>query len=386
MEVLFLKSDHVEVRRIAECHLPLLETLGDTRQLSFALSFYSLALGNADELTKAEAVAQRAVDMAERVGDVRARAYASIPLLSWAQIMHRHPLDVAKQHGERLLKDSKACGDNYALNCAYFCLASEYIRRGLPNQARDWAQTLLDSGRERGDPRALGLAYWMLSWVETLEENYQAAIWNAEQAMQAVVTPYDRIIAAAMKASAEILHDRVEQGFEQIQQLRKRAREIGLLYFEQEMQPIEAIGMMRMGRIRAGLRSLESSISARKSAGDRSGAMWRRRALAEIYVAMLTGRELPAFRVVLKNLGILVWVKVFGVRRVQSLLNEAGGNEHIQEYSTFRAHQYMLQGLLWKLQKQPSRARDLLEKARTIAESQSAGSMIRKINTALSTL
>src|SRR4051812_18220182 len=112
--------------------------MGDTAQLAFALTFYSLALGNADELIRAEAIAQRAFDIAERIGDARARIYASIPLLSWSQILRRHSLDQAKRLGKQLLRDCTAVADNYALNCAYFCLSSDYVYRGLPNEARGW--------------------------------------------------------------------------------------------------------------------------------------------------------------------------------------------------------------------------------------------------------
>ncbi|MBV8588639.1 MAG: AAA family ATPase, partial [Acetobacteraceae bacterium] len=274
LEVIHLKSDHMEVRRIAERYLSRLESMGDTSQLVFALTFYSLALGVADELVPAEAVAHRALETAERIGDDRARAYAAIALLSWSHPLRRYPLDVAQGMAERLLRDSMAAADNYAINGAYFCLSSEYVHRGLFKQARGWAYKLLDAGRERGDPRALGMAYWVLSWIDCLDTNYEDAIRNAEHSMQAAVTPIDRFYGAAIKASAEVLQDRPEKALAQLQAMSRYAVEKGLSYFDSQIQFCVGIGLVRTGGVREGLRLLERSISERESRCDYSGALW----------------------------------------------------------------------------------------------------------------
>lgn len=280
-----------------------------------------------------------------------------------------------------MLGDSIAAADNHAINCAYYCLASEYLHRGLPNEAREWARALMAAGRKRGDPRALGMAFWVLGWIDAMDEDFEGAVRNAEEAMRAAVTPQDRAFSGAIKASAKILHDRVDEGVAELQQLRDWARESGSRYLENELDIGMGLGLLRTGRIGEGIRLIERSMSVRDAVGDRFGVLERRGMLVKIYLEMLTGGERPPLGVVLRNLGVILWVKLFGARRVEKLLE--GGEELFDEGSTFRAHYLLSRGLLCKIRRQHNRAKEHLEKARVIAQSQHSTGTVKRIDAAL---
>ena len=102
--------------------------------------------------------------------------------------------------------------------------------------------------------------------------------------------------------------------------------------------------------------------------------------LSEIYLEMLSGKETPPFRVVLRNLKTIIGAQLFGRQRVLTLLKKAGSYEQLSERGTIRARIEMDLGLLYKIKKKPDLARRHLTRARAAAEIQNAASMIKKID------
>ena len=76
LNILYEKSAFLEIKRVAERYMPQLEAMGDTAQLVFTLYFHALALSGCNEFTACEALSKKANDVAERVGDLKAKSYA----------------------------------------------------------------------------------------------------------------------------------------------------------------------------------------------------------------------------------------------------------------------------------------------------------------------
>ena len=143
--------------------------MGDTAQLVFAMYFHALGLAGCNEFSACEAVSRKALEVAERIGDLKAKTYAMNGILHASVFLARHSLETMERMGAECLALSKRLGDNSALNYAYWNIALDYTFRGLTREAREWALKLLDAGRERDDRRALGIAHLMLSHDRSIQ-------------------------------------------------------------------------------------------------------------------------------------------------------------------------------------------------------------------------
>lgn len=386
LETLFLKTDLPELMLLANRHLPMLEAMGDTTQLASALFFLSHAQCIGCDFHAAAATARRALEVAERIGDAKAIGRARTALLFCASAAAETPLDLAQKEARETLAEAERAGDTYIINWAYWNIAWDYLARGLMQEAEKWARRLVSSGRERDDGRALGLAYWTLAWIDVVNGRYDGAILNADECLGAAVTPWDEVIGAIAKATAE-LFNRDVQGLTRIQELRRWSKKHGTRYADGAMEGALAVGLVLSGRVGEGIRLLESAIAARDADGFRTMAAWNRITLAEIYLEILTARERPPMRIIVRNLSTLMGSMLFGARRAEALLEKAAAHEQLHERGALRARINMDLGLLYKLKRQPGRARTFLEMARASPELQVlSASLVGKIDAALGEL
>lgn len=380
LEALFLRSDFPEAVRVAERYMSRLEDIGETPQLVFALYFYSMTLAQQCEFRRGELLGKRAFDIAERIGDVRARAYARIALMLSPMVLGRYSYEDVQRMGADGLADSKRSGDESILNWAYWIIAWDCFGRGLMTEARNWASELIVAGGEREDRRALSFGYWVVAWVHLFEARYDEAIAAARECQRNAVTPFDQDVSAAAEATAMILQGQVQEGLAKIQELRRRTSARGWLYLDSGAHGPAGVGLAMCGHIAQGIRLLEDSIAIADACGSHTAAAWNRITLAEIYIEMLSGKQMPALRVILRNLRTIVGAQLFGRQRVLTLLEKAGSYEQLSERGTIRARIEMDIGLLYKIKNNPDLARKHLTRARVAAEIQRAAAMIEKID------
>ena len=91
-------------------------------------------------------------------------------------------------------------------------------------------------------------------------------------------------------------------------------------------------------------------------------------------------------RIIVRNFWALMGAMMFGANRAEELLKKAAAHKQLHEQGALQARIKMDLGLLFKHKKQPGRARDFLEKARSPAELQGATSLLSKIDAALAEL
>jgi len=149
--------------------------------------------------------------------------------------------------------------------------------------------------------------------------------------------------------SKPTLFNRDVQGLTRIQELRRWSSEHGTKYADVAMEGALAVGLVLSGRVSDGIKFLESAIAARDADGFRSMAAWNRVTLAEIYLEILTARERPPMRIIVKNLWTFLASMLFGARRAEELLEKAAAHEQLH----VRARINMDLGLLYKLKRQP---------------------------------
>ena len=386
VHILYEKSDFLELKRAAERYLPRLEAMGDTAQLVFAMYFHALGLAGRNEFRACEAVSRKALEVAERIGDLKAKTYAMNGILHASVFLACHSLETMERMGAECLALSKSVGDNSALNYAYWNIALDYTFRGLTREAREWALKLLNAGRERDDRRALGIAHLMLSMIDLFNGNRHEALTNANDGIRSAVTPLERRMSATVRASALILLGHVHEGLVDLLEATDSASETGHGQMVAFGTIFVGIGYVLAGRISEGIQLLESAITTYDARGEDLIATYTKNSLAEIYLEMLTSRARPPLSVILKNVVMILRVKFIGMRRIEVLLEQAARNPHLDERGVIRARINMNMGLLHKLKKEPNLARQYLEKARAPAEHHGATFFLSKIDAALSEL
>jgi tetratricopeptide (TPR) repeat protein len=386
LQVMLLKGNNPELTRVADRYMPMLEAMGDTPQIALALYFYCLVLANKCDFRTAEALAKRNLEIAGRLGDARARAYARTADLYVSSILARYSLEEAARMGTELIADCNIARDGYILNWAHFAVAFDHMSRGLMSDARNWAWRLMADGRERDDRRAIGMAHWLLCWVNIVDARYEDAIANAEESLRTAISPVDRNAALAGSATASVLLGHATDGPAQLEEVKRWTAETDFLYLERAMTGGIAAAYVLTGRLKEGIALLERVIDASDKNGDRGNAWWNRVFLAEIYIEILASQQQVALGVLLKNFGVILRGKLFGARLARALLEEAGQEPRLHDQGTLRARINTDLGLLHKITKQRGLARQYLEKARGPAELQGAVLMVGKIDAALAEL
>jgi tetratricopeptide (TPR) repeat protein len=319
IHILYEKSAFLEIKRVAQRYMPQLEAMGDTAQLVFAMYFHALGLAGCNEFSACEALSRRALEVAERLGDLKAKTYAMNGILHASVFLAQDSLENMERMGAECIALSRRLGDNSALNYAYWNVALNYAFRGLMREAREWTLKLLDDGRERDDRRALSIAHSILAMIELFIGNYHEAARHSEECLRTAVTPFERRMGAITKASAEIFLGDVEGSLVRLLEAISIASQTGWRQMVAFGTLAAGIAHVLAGRIDRGIRLLENAISAYDARGEILYATVYKFSLAEIYLEMLTSRARPPISAIVKNLGMIFRVKFSGVRRTEAL-------------------------------------------------------------------
>ena len=274
LQVLYLRGDLLSLRDAAERYIPRLQAFGDTPQLVFALYFHCMLLEHFCEFRLAEGKAHLALDIAQRVGDVRAQAYALSALFFCSTVLGRYSLDVAERKGAAMLDICEQADDRYILNWAYWSIAWDYVCRGLTKKAHVWAVRLMDAGKRRRDDRAVGMAHWTLAWIDIQDLRFSDAMLNAERSLKAAATPFDRTAGTIVRATGLLLEGRLHEGLAQLLALKRWATDNGWLYSASGIDFAAGPALAAIGRVGEGIRMLEAGIVACDASGSRALASW----------------------------------------------------------------------------------------------------------------
>jgi class 3 adenylate cyclase len=383
LETLMLKGDYRDAGNIARKFMPFIRGAGESPDLVVASYYQALSLAQNFELRLAHDLMVEALTVADRLGDGRARAYARCGLLQCRIRLGLDSLEDADRMKAQLLEDSRRFGDTFIRNASFYFASWDYCYRGLVKEARETAMRLFASGRERNDPRAIGLAHWILGWTDVIGGAPEAALAQAEECLRAAIAPFDRLQGEIIRTISIILLGRWREGLERLDALNSEFERLGLLYNILHLP--RGYALITLGRISEGVDIIKKNIGEREAAGDSTLAAFGRIALAEFYIQALSGKRerRPAGAVIFKNLGAVIATLLFGARRAKALLEEVASHRQLSEHGIVIARVNLNLGLLHATRRKFEKARSHLEKARAIAEGQGAEALLRRIDTAL---
>jgi hypothetical protein len=381
LETLVLKYDYRQAGQVARRFMPILKQTGETPELVTAYCYQAQSLLQNLDVQAAHELMVEALRVADRLDDGRARAYARGFLLEARIMLGLDSLEAADRMIANMMDDCVRFGDNFIRNWSYWFVSWGYLYRGLLKEAREVAARLLASGQERNDPRALGMANWLLGWICIVSDVHDGAWSHADECLRVAVAPHDRLQGAMVKAVSGIFMGRVREGLGELEKLVPELERLGTLYGAQDGP--RGVALAILGRISEGVRVVEQQIARCDKAGDRAAGTWSRIILAEIYIHILSGNEKPSTATLIKNLWTIIGVMMYGARRAQNLLQEAAAHKQLSERGVIIARINFDLGTLSAMKKRRERAKDYFERARAGAESQGAEKLLQKIDAAL---
>ncbi len=384
LETMMLKSDYREAGRIADAYMPIVKGAGETPELVIAYYYQTLALVQRYELRAGLERMTDAVAVAEKIGDPRALAFAQAGMLHCRTRLGLDTREEAEQRRKEVLESCLSLKDNFLRNSAYFFVVWDCIYRGLFKEARALAIRQMASGQATGDPRAIGFANWVLGWINLVADSPNEAIAYADEGLRLAIAPLDRLQGENIKTSAAILSGKGREALPRIEALNREFERLGLRY--NKLEGPRGVALIDGGRLTDGIRVIERAIAACDEAGDRAFTGFFRILLAEVYIRILIGRRRPPLGVILRNLPVLAAVWLFGRMRASALIETAARHPQWDAEGAWRARIDFNRGQLWRLRRQPGKARECFESASRVAEAQGLDRLRRRSEEALAVL
>ncbi|MHC2286643.1 AAA family ATPase [Bradyrhizobium barranii] len=382
-KVLYLQSRTLETIALVEPELGSLETLGDIEPVVILLDFYALALSTQCRFQEGRRVEHRAHEIAQRLGDERVQTYVRASIMILSIMTEPEPASDFSGMAEQVYDKATLHGDVYIIGRTIMIIVWNYVNFGLLLEGRRWADRLMAFGRERRDPRALGMALWLLGWLAIIAQEYEVALAYGEECLRVALTPLDRQFGETVVGNSQLLLGRVSDGIETILRHRRQAELNGWRLSAMTGEVALALSMLMRGELGKGVRSLESVIErAENEYGYRSYANWGRIYLAEFYIAMLTGTKKPSLRILLRNFLFLMRAKPIAAEKADTLLHQAMADPWFSERGVTRARIEFGLGQICAATGRSDLAGVHFETARKIATAQNASNWHTKVDAA----
>lgn len=371
---------------VAERYLARIDRLSHDARAVLIRHNYVFALLWNTRYRLAPEVQRQALQIAERLGESRPKAYALASDILVSTLVAPRPLQEFETVKREAIKAASDTADAYIHNWARFVVAWEEFHQGRMNDARDSARALMQVGRQLDDPRSTGLGLCVFALIALLSDAYAEALEYSEQSIALAVTPFERETALNIKGCVLILLRRTDEGLSVLEGFRRRCLADGDLYSLTTSDAILGVSKVMQGKIREGVRLLEEAISKRESEGYRAAADWYRLFLGEVYLQIIEGNEKVPFTTVLRNLPILVKVMSAGSSRIRALMTHVLANPRFHPDGHIPGRAQMILGLLYKAKKKRAPAVHHLTEARRILSKFGQTPMLTRVEAALAQL
>jgi len=372
---------------LIEPELQRIDALGDSEHVPILLDFYGISLFTRSRFNDGRRVADKALAMAERLGDRRAKAHARACVIMLSIFVDPMPLDDFERFVEIAVSEAESGGYTFIVDRMMMAIAWNYVNRGLCLEGRQWAYRLMKFGRRRQDHRTQGMALWVLGLADIVAGDYASAFSHGEECAKTALAPFDRHIGELVVGFSQILLGRAKEGSETLQHHRQVALANDWHYNAMGTETPLAVASLLRGDFRKGVRQLEAIVHDRETKyGYQAFADWTRMILAEFYIDLLQGTRKFAIGVVLKNLFFLLYARRVAPKRAELLLTAALRNSQFSDRGLFRARLDFNLGRLYQITSRVDLARPHFDSARRAALAQEATSLIDKIDEALRSL
>jgi len=364
---------------------PILEQVGDTTDHATFLHHYVSCLVCNGKYREAHLVQQDLTDMAERLDDPASRAYAMVNELSVS--IYFSPIDnaVFEAKSKIIEAELKKLDDAYIHNFYHATVGWNELTRGRVARAHAASDRMIEMGRAKNDPRALGYGMAMKALIAMVTDDYELALTMAEKARSESQVEFELAIAEAARVGALVPLEKPGAA-EVVKQHIEDCEEKGWTLFTMGPATMLGVAYALKGRVAEGLHQIEDAVRRRTEEGTQVSADWARLFLCEMYLAILTGEGGGSLGVLIRNFRSILWIMLFGQKRLIAMIEQVRSNPQFDPRGHYVARCDMILGLLYKARKKRDLAVEHLTKARIIVETAGRSPMLTRIDGALAEL
>lgn len=364
---------------------PILSRIGDNGDHVLFLHHYVSCLVCNSQFYEAQRVQQELTAMSGRLGDPKSIAYAMVNELSvsvYRGTLSNAAFEARKSEVEAALA---TFDDAYLQNFYLATIDWNDLTRGRVVKARESAERLVALGKLVNDPRALGYGTAMKALIAVVTDDHQRALELSEEACRLSRAEFEIAIAESSRLGALIALGK-PGAMADVQEYIDMREADGCRLFAGVPQTMLGVGMAMEGRVAEGLRQIENTIARREAEGYQAAADWNRLFLSEIYLQILSGEGGASLAVLLRNFRTLAGVMLSGEKRIKALIEKFRQNPIFDNDGHYFARGEMILGLLSKVKKRKSEAREHLMTAQRLIAPAGASPILSRIETALEDL
>jgi class 3 adenylate cyclase len=371
---------------IVERFAPRLDLLGDSPKRVMIQHHFVLGLLRSGRYREAKEAQTALSATAARLHDARSTAYALASAIHLSTIIAPNPVKVFEALSREAIATASNVNDAYLQCFVRFVVGWEEIHRGRMAKAHEAAEELMAAGRRLNDPRSIGFGMSLEASIALTSDNYDAALNFAETSLNFACTPMEREGAKLARITALVLLRRPE-AFAMLRDYLDRCRVNGWHWHTTSTEGLWGVALVLHGEIGAGIRWLEQSILRRENEGYGGAADWYRMFLSEIYLTVLSGKEKPPTKVLMRNAPILLKVRFTANTRIPALISQVRQSSHLDPNGHHIGRCEMILGLLYKTRKKrPLAVQHLTEAKKRIALQFGPTPMLSRIDAALAEL
>ena len=381
--VLYYKAAFTELIALIERHLPLVERLDDPERLGrflFELG-YAHCFNSHPEVGKP--LVERALALGESRGDERLVAYALMCLM-WAQLYWEPQTNATRDRLQQMAARAEAIGrrldDRWVTLKVMAALAVSHAMLGWPVSSRREALRMIEYSRETGDPRGRSMGLWGLAWGEAFSGDTTSAMENADESMRIGLSPIDRLAAQGAKAWAQLLADRAAEASPLLEAMTEQLNRNGFTQLLENTDSALGIARVATGDWTRGVRTIEKQIARSEARGVGAVAAIGHYALGEVYVRMALREGKAGWAEISRNLAFTFTALPFAATKARRHLERACALAREIDMPSILASALFSLGHLAARKSGMTRAKPLLDEARTIAVANGLDELARRVD------
>jgi class 3 adenylate cyclase len=368
-----------------ERFMPRLERVGDSHSSVLVRHHYVIALLYSGQYRVAKKAQADLHAMATKLNDVRSTAYALAGDMYVSMIVAPYPFDIFDAVSREAIAAASKADDRYLQTFIWNIVGWEEMCRGCPRKMHVVAEELMAVGRRINDPRSIGLGMTLRAWGALMGDDYAAALDFAEASIGLACTPFDMEGALNAKINALALLRR-PGSFETLRYMRDRYEANGWNWIRTGSDGAWGVALVLQGKIGGGIHSIEQAMSVSESQGFTAVADYIGLFLCEIYLEIISGKEKPPIKILMRNFFTLTTVMFTAEKRIRALAERVRHNPRFDPKGHFVGRSEMILGLLYKAKNKRALAVSHLNEAKRIIAQAGSTPMLAKIDAALAEL
>ncbi|MER9947804.1 adenylate/guanylate cyclase domain-containing protein [Mesorhizobium sp. M0047] len=375
------EADFGGMIRIAEKHLPRIEKLGPSRELSRSLAWLGEGYLNSERFEEAQRSLRRALQIGESINDLESIAYAKWDLI-WLRLLcpDGHSMVAYREDCRELLKFAAKLDDVYLETLTYYTLWAEALQRGIIGQAKEWADKSIQLANRTGYPPARSLGLMMSSFAMAVAGDATTALSEGEAAFAASGGHTEQLGANCAIAIALLSAGRTPEAVSAFETVYQQIESAGFHAMLTAVEVPKWAAVAASGRLKEGLAGLENAIELFSRWGNSRMVAWANLVLGQIYVQIASAPR-PALSKLLRE-PYLLRLGLSAPGRARTHLAEAVRLARLAETPGFLM-QALMAGALPPVAKLDKRSPHLLE-ARKIAVELGAAPLVEQIDRVIS--